>query len=67
MTPSEYHSADAFAVDDLIAILNRCFEGYLVPVHFDRRVLFNLIRADSVDLSASVVVQRDHHTPGIGR
>src|SRR5262245_44386687 len=66
MIPIEYRPADAFAVDELVATLNRCFAGYLVPVHFDRKAIFQIIRTDSVDLSASIVIEREGLALGVG-
>ena len=62
----EYRNADAFELAELAAMLNRCFEGYLFPAHFDRQTLAKMIRVDSVDLSASGAVQREGQTIGVG-
>jgi ribosomal protein S18 acetylase RimI-like enzyme len=62
----EYRSVETFELEELAAILNRCFEGYLFPVHFDRPTLAKMIRVDSVDLSASIVARREGETIGVG-
>ena len=61
----EYRNIDAFELDELVAALNRCFEGYLLPAHFDRQTIARMIRVDSVDLSASVAVQHGAKTAGV--
>ena len=61
----EYRSIAAFELEELVAILNRCFEGYLFPVHFDRPTIAKMIRVDSVDLSASIVIQHEGKTAGV--
>ena len=60
----DYRIADA-AEPELAASLNRCFEGYLVPAHFDRLTIAKMVRMDSVDLSASVVAQHEGRTIGV--
>jgi ribosomal protein S18 acetylase RimI-like enzyme len=61
----EYRNIDAFELAELVAILNRCFEGYLFPVHFDRPAIARMIRVDSVDLSTSVAVQLEGKIAGV--
>jgi ribosomal protein S18 acetylase RimI-like enzyme len=61
----QYRSADTFAVDELVATLNRCFEGYLFPVRFDRQNVFKMVRVDGADLSASVVIQYEGKIAGV--
>lgn len=61
----EYRNIDAFELGELVAILNRCFEGYLFPIHFDRPAIARMIRVDSVDLSASVAVQQGGKIAGV--
>ena len=60
----EYRSADAVE-PELAESLTQCFEGYLVPAHFDRLTIAKMVRVDSVDLSASVVAQHEGRTIGV--
>ncbi|MBU1879012.1 MAG: hypothetical protein KJ734_08675, partial [Chloroflexi bacterium] len=43
----------------LVALLNRGFGDYLVPIAFDVPMFYHMIRHDGVDLGASRVVQCD--------
>ena len=61
----EYRNVDTFTIDELAEMLNRCFEGYLFPVHFDRPAIVRMIRVDSVDLSASIAAQHEGKTAGV--
>ena len=48
-----------FGVDRSAQVLYRAFEDYIVRIPFNAAMLFNLVRADSVDLSVSRVVVRN--------
>ena len=61
----EYRNVDTFELAELAAMLNRCFEGYFFPAHFDRLAIARMIRVDSVDLSASVAIQHGGTTAGV--
>ena len=43
------------SIEDLAAGLTSCFEGYIVPAHFTAPLVAAMIRAESVDLAASLV------------
>jgi ribosomal protein S18 acetylase RimI-like enzyme len=63
--PIDYCSVDAFELGELGAMLNRCFDGYILPVHFDRQTIAKLVRVDSVDLAASVAARHGGETIGV--
>jgi ribosomal protein S18 acetylase RimI-like enzyme len=64
-TSIEFQSASNLPPQELIDLINRCFEGYLVKIHLDQPALLGMIRVDSVDLNASVVAVRDGRRVGI--
>ncbi|MBU0492048.1 MAG: GNAT family N-acetyltransferase [Chloroflexi bacterium] len=49
----------------LVALLNRGFGDYLVPIAFDVPMFYHMIRHDGVDLGASRVVQCDGEDAGV--
>jgi ribosomal protein S18 acetylase RimI-like enzyme len=46
--------------------LNRCFEGYVVPIHLNAVALAMMVRTDAIDLSASRILWNDDRQVGIG-
>lgn len=56
---SDYPSAD------LVAILNRGFEGYFVPITFHVTSFLNMVRKDGIDLTTSRVLLKDDKPIGI--
>lgn len=61
----DYCAVDTFDLDPLAEMLNRCFAGYLFPVHLDRRTLLRVNREDSVGLTASVATGHADETIGV--
>jgi ribosomal protein S18 acetylase RimI-like enzyme len=61
----EYRRAGSLPMDELVAALNRCFEGYLVTIRLDPQALFKAIRVDSIDLPASVAAQSGGKTVAV--
>jgi ribosomal protein S18 acetylase RimI-like enzyme len=51
----EFQSTDAFSIDEIVAAMNRCFEGYIIPVHVDRPSLAQMLGVDTIDLTASLI------------
>src|SRR6185369_5116052 len=61
----EFQTADQVPLSDLVSLMNHGFEGYLVKIHVEQAGFLNLIRVDSVDLTASVVVRCSGQNAGI--
>jgi ribosomal protein S18 acetylase RimI-like enzyme len=61
----ELKPASDFPLPDLVALLNRGFEKYFVPVQFNLAAFLLLLRKDSIDLSASRVLLIDESPSGI--
>lgn len=54
-----------YSLSDLVAILNRGFEDYFVPIRFNMTTFTNLLRKDGIDLAASKVLTLDGQPCGI--
>ncbi|HUE99741.1 MAG TPA: GNAT family N-acetyltransferase [Anaerolineales bacterium] len=54
-----------YPLSDLIKILNRGFEDYLIPVQFNESTLLNMLRKDGMDLTTSRILTVDHDPCGI--
>jgi len=50
---------------DLVKILNRGFENYLVPIQFNLSQFLTMIRKDSIDLNSSRILLADDQPSGI--
>lgn len=50
---------------DLVRMLNRGFEEYLVPIHLNVSQFLNMVRKDSIDLTASRVLLADGNPEGV--
>ena len=50
---------------DLVQLLNLSFEGYVVPVRFERSQFLTMLRKDNVDLEASRILFADGEPSGI--
>lgn len=50
---------------DLVQTLNRGFEEYLVPIHLNSSQFLNMVRKDSIDLTASRVLLVDGIPEGV--
>ncbi|MDQ2691673.1 MAG: GNAT family N-acetyltransferase, partial [Chloroflexota bacterium] len=57
--------ASNYSLSDLIAILNRGFEEYFVPIQFNMTAFTNVLRKDGIDLAASKVLTVDGQPCGI--
>ena len=49
----------SLSIEELAVGLTSCFEGYIVPAHFTAPLVAVIIRAESVDLAASLVAMED--------
>jgi GNAT superfamily N-acetyltransferase len=58
-------SASNFPLSNLVKFLNRGFEGYFIPIHFDAVAFLNMLRKDGIDLTASRVLIVDEQSRGI--
>jgi ribosomal protein S18 acetylase RimI-like enzyme len=57
--------ASNFPLSDLVTFLNRGFEGYFIPIHFEAVTFLNMLRKDGIDLTASRVLIVDEQASGI--
>ena len=57
--------ASNYPTADLVQLLNQSFESYLIPIHFDSFQLHNMLRKDTIDLTASCVLIVDDQPAGI--
>jgi ribosomal protein S18 acetylase RimI-like enzyme len=57
--------ASDYPLPDLITILNRGFEGYVVPIHLNLPQFLHMLRKDSIDLTASRVLLVDEGPAGV--
>lgn len=57
--------ASDFPLPDLVELMNRGFEGYLVPIQFDLSQFHAMLRKDGVDLAASRVLLAEGQPCGI--
>jgi ribosomal protein S18 acetylase RimI-like enzyme len=63
-TNLEFQTALALPLPELAELFTRCFTGYVVPVHLDYPSLVGMLRVDSVDLAASVIVRSSGRAVG---
>jgi len=61
----DFVPASNFPLLDLVKFLNRGFEAYFIPIHFEAITFLNLLRQDGIDLTASRVLIVDEHSSGI--
>ena len=61
----DLQSASDVLAADLVSTLNRGFENYPVPIHVNETQLLNMIRKDSIDLTASRILLVDGASSGI--
>lgn len=61
----ELESALDYPLPDLIEILNRGFENYLVPIQFNLPQFIYMLRKDGIDLASSCVLLMDDQPSGI--
>ncbi|HET6596636.1 MAG TPA: GNAT family N-acetyltransferase [Anaerolineales bacterium] len=57
--------ASNYASAKLVELLNRGFEGYVIPIHFTTDMFFNMLRKDSIDLAESRVLLANKQECGI--
>jgi len=57
--------ASDYPLPDLLNVLELGFEGYFVPIHFNLNQFLNMVRRDSIDLTASRVVHADGQPAGV--
>jgi ribosomal protein S18 acetylase RimI-like enzyme len=58
-------SASDYPLPDLVQILNRGFEGYIVPIHLNQTQFLNMLRKDSIDLTSSRILLVDDQPAGV--
>lgn len=61
----ELNPASDYSLPDLVDILNRGFEGYVIPIVLNLPAFLNMLRKDGMDLSASRVLVKDQQPAGI--
>ena len=57
--------ASDYPLPDLVQILNRGFEGYIVPIHLNLTQFLNMLRKDSIDLTTSKILLVDDQPAGV--
>jgi len=57
--------ATSYALDDLADLFERSFEGYVVPIRMTGDHLSRMVRSDSIDLSASLVLCLEGRPAGL--
>ncbi len=57
--------ASDYPMSDLVKILNRGFENYLVPIQFNVSQFMIILRKDTIDLNSSRVLLADEQPSGI--
>lgn len=61
----DIRSATDYPLPDLVALLNRGFENYFIPIQFNNSTFLTMLRKDSVELSASRVLRANEEPSGI--
>lgn len=63
----EFDAAPAsnYSFAELVNLLNRGFEGYVIPIHFTAGLFSNMLRKDGIDLTESRVLLADKQACGI--
>lgn len=61
-----YRSAAEYSLDELVDLLNRGFEGYVVNVTFSLAALLSMLTRDSVDLGLSRVAEANGKSVAVG-
>jgi len=57
--------ASDYPLPDLVEVLNRGFESYLVPIHLNLSQFLTMVRKDSIDLTSSRMLLVDEKPSGI--
>lgn len=57
--------ATDYPLPDLVQMLNHGFEGYVIPIHLNLPQFLNMLRKDSIDLTASRVLLADDEPAGV--
>lgn len=57
--------ASHYSLSELVPLLNRGFEGYVIPVHFTMDMFSNILRKDGIDLAESRVLLADNRASGV--
>jgi len=57
--------ASDYPMPDLLRLVNLSFENYIVPIHFNLSQFMEMIRKDSIDLSASRILTIDDRPAGV--
>ncbi|HET6822523.1 MAG TPA: GNAT family N-acetyltransferase [Anaerolineales bacterium] len=57
--------ASNYSLSELVPLLNRGFEGYVIPIHFTMDMFANMLRKDGIDLAESRVLLADDQACGV--
>lgn len=57
--------ASGYSLTDLVKLLNRGFEEYFIPIHFNQDMFSNMLRKDGINLADSRVLVVDDQACGI--
>jgi len=58
--------ASNYSIPELVDLLNRGFEEYFIPIHFNNDMFSNMLRKDGIDLADSRVLIANEEECGIG-
>lgn len=58
--------ASYYSLSELVDLLNRGFEQYFIPIHFNTDMFSNMLRKDGINLDDSRVLVADDQACGIG-
>ena len=57
--------ASDYPIPDLVQVLNRSFENYIVPIRFEPSQFLTMLHKDNIDLGSSRVLLFDNQPSGI--
>jgi len=65
MPSFSFRPASEFSISQTADLVNRGFEGYLVPINIDEPALLTMLRRDGIDLSESRILLKDNEPIGV--
>jgi ribosomal protein S18 acetylase RimI-like enzyme len=65
MSSFEFKPASTYSTLQIVDLLTRSFEGYLVPIHIDESALLTMLRRDGIDLHQSRILMKGDEPIGV--
>ncbi len=65
MSSFSFKTASEFSISQTADLVNRGFEGYLVPINIDESALLTMHRRDGIDLNESRILLKDDEPIGV--